>query len=147
MKKYCFGTYFVIYWHRYLICKRYQALNLIHIFVLPPIQFSCLLLSAQIEKTRVTRFRSYKELRETGEQKKRAFRENIYKIGHLRFEKALSWTNLDLLLIISCCNWLCFDIYIYIYIYIHSKIQRAVLFNRLSILQDTQNKIGNLGEI
>ena len=90
----------------------------------------------EIEKTRATRVRSYKELRETGKQKKRAFRENIYKIGNLRFEEAFELKNLDLLLIIGCCNSLCFDTYIYI----HSKIQRAVLFNKLSILQDTQNR-------
>ena len=42
------------------------------------------------------RIRSYKELRETGEQKKRAFREKIYKIGHLRFEEAFELNNLDL---------------------------------------------------
>ena len=51
-----------------------------------------------------------KELRETEEQKKRAFRENIYKTGHLSFEEAFELNNLDLLLIIGCCNSLCFDI-------------------------------------
>ena len=96
----------------------------------------------EIEKTRVTRVRSYEELRETGEQKKRTFREreNICKIGHLRFEKAFELNILDLLLMIGCCNSL-------FLIYIHSKIQRAVLFNKLSILQDAHNKIDNLGEI
>ena len=49
----------------------------------------------EFEKTRVTRVRSYKDLRVTGEQKKRAFRENIYKIGHLRFEEAFELNNLD----------------------------------------------------
>ena len=98
----------------------------------------------EIEKARVTRVRSYREPRETGGQKKRAFTENIYKIGHLRFEEAFELNNLDLLFIIGCCNSLCFDIYIYIYI---QKIQRAVVFNKLSILQDTHNKIDNLEEI
>ena len=51
----------------------------------------------EIEKTRVTRVRSYKELRATGEQKKITFRvrENICKIGHLRFEEAFELNNLD----------------------------------------------------
>ena len=87
------------------------------------------------------RVRSYKELREIEGQKKRAFIENIYKIGHLRLEKAFELNNLDLLLIIGCCNSLCFDTYV------HSKIQRAELFSYLSILQDTHNKIDNLREI
>ena len=65
----------------------------------------------EIEKTRVTRVRSYEELGETGEQKRRAFREKIYKIGHLRFEEAFELNNLDLFPIIGCCNSLCFDIY------------------------------------
>ena len=97
----------------------------------------------EIEEIRVMRVRSYEELRETGEQKKRTFREreNIYKIGHLRFEEAFEFNNLDLLLIIGCCNLLCFDINI------HSKIQRSALFNKLSILQDAHGKIDNLGEI
>ena len=64
----------------------------------------------EIVKIRVTRVRSYEELRETEEQRKRAFRENIYKIGHLRFEDAFELNNLDLLLIIGCYNSLCFDI-------------------------------------
>ena len=68
----------------------------------------------EIEKTQVTIVRSYKELRETGEQKKRAFRENIYKIEHLRLEDAFELNNLNLLLIIGCCNSLCFDIYIHL---------------------------------
>ena len=57
------------------------------------------------------RVRTYEELREAGEQKKRAFREreNIYKIGHLRFEEAFELNNLGLLLIIGCCNSFCFD--------------------------------------
>ena len=50
----------------------------------------------EIEKTRVTRARSYKELRETGEQKKRTFRENNYKIGHLRLEGAFELRSLGL---------------------------------------------------
>ena len=58
-------------------------------------------------------------------------RENSYEIRHLRFEEAFELNNLDLLFIIGCCNSL------WVYIYIHSKIQRAVLFNKLSILQDT----------
>ena len=44
----------------------------------------------EIEKTRVTRVRSYIELRETEEQKKRASRENIYKTGHYASRKHLS---------------------------------------------------------
>ena len=52
----------------------------------------------RFEKTRVTRVRSYKELREL-ESRKRAFRENIYKIGHLRFEEAFELSNLDLTLV------------------------------------------------
>ena len=62
-------------------------------------------------------------------------RENSYKFRHLRFEEAFELNNLDLFFIIGCCNSLWVDIYIYIYMY--SKIQRAVLFNKLSILQDT----------
>ena len=79
----------------------------------------------------MTRVRSFEQLGETGEQKRRAFRENIYKIGHLLFEEAFELNNLDLLPIIGR----------FALIYIHSKIQRGVLFNKLSIFQDTQNKI------
>ena len=43
----------------------------------------------EIEKTRDTRVRSYKELRETGEQKKRTFRER----EHLRLEEASELNN------------------------------------------------------
>ena len=65
----------------------------------------------EIEKTRVMRVRTYEELREAGEQKKRTIRENenIYKIGHLRFEEAFELNSLGLLLIIGCWNSLCFD--------------------------------------
>ena len=73
----------------------------------------------KVEKTRVTRVRSYDELRETGEQKREpSERQNIAKLDI--YEEAFELNNLNLLLIIGCCNLLCFDINI------HSKIQRAV---------------------
>ena len=72
----------------------------------------------EIEKTRVTRVtraRSYEELRGTGEQKREpSERQNNANLDILRFEDAFELNNLDLLLIICCCNSLCFDIYIYL---------------------------------
>ena len=88
------------------------------------------------------RARIYEELRETGEQKKRAFRENIYQTGHLRFEEHLSWDHLDVLCVCCAVIRFVFDIYTQI-----QKIQCAELFSELSILQDTKIKIDNHGEM